>query len=319
VLAIAAAIHIGYLFAGSAATFGALTLRHPLLHALSTHTPWLPTFLPADFVTTLDFQLTDGGYLAYLDGRLNTTGFFDYYVRGLLYKTPPITLLLVPAALVAGGRIKRAEAPLLVVAIGMFVAFSVLRSKNIGIRYVLFVFPLMHVWIGRMVAEGSSLVRSFGRWTTAAVCAASVAAAAASEVAIFPNQLAYFNAIGGGPARGPEHLLDSNIDWGQDLLRLKQFMDARQIPSIDLAYFGRVDPAVYGMTYQTLGAASNQRWAAVSVNFIYGRGYFMNGSRNWADVANYRRFRTLTPVSRLGYSLYVFDMGVDVSSKTPSP
>ena len=320
ILALAATIHVGYLFEGSLATFGTLTPHHPLFRLLTQETPWLPTVLPADFVTTLDFQLTDGGYPAYLDGRLNTTGFFDYYLRGLVYKTPPVALLLFVVAAVFGGRLKRSEMPLVLVALVMFTAFSLLRSKNIGFRYVLFFVPLMHVWISRLLAEGPEAVRAFGQRAAVALCTCGVAAAAASTALIAPHHLAYFNAPAGGPSAGPTHLLDSNVDWGQDLRLLKRFMDDRRIASIDLAYFGRVDPAVYGIDYRTLGAASERRWAAVSVNFIYGRGYFINGSQAWANVADYRRFQTLLPVSRLGHSLYVFDMGLDVFSDTrPSP
>lgn len=41
---------------------------------------------------------------------------------------------------------------------------------------------------------------------------------AASTLAVYPHQLAYFNELAGGPEDGYRHLLGSSFDWGQDLL-----------------------------------------------------------------------------------------------------
>ena len=43
---------------------------------------------------------------------------------------------------------------------------------------------------------------------------------AAGTLRDHPHHLAYFNEIAGGPANGYRHLVDSNLDWGQDLKRL---------------------------------------------------------------------------------------------------
>jgi hypothetical protein len=256
-----------------------------------------------------------GGYTAYMDGHQSQTGFFDYYIRGLLYKTPLLTLGLVLLAAFAGGRIRRREVPMVLVGAGIFAAFSLLRTKNIGIRYVLFLYPLMHVWIGRLLADGCAVGRLVGRRTITAAVVLGIAAAISSELTIWPHHLAYFSTLAGGPSAGPTHLLDSNVDWGQDLILLKRFMQEKGIETIDLACFGRVDPVVYGIRYRTLDAASHGRWAAVSVNFIYGRSYFINGSQLWADAGEYRRFQSVPPQSRLGYSLYVFDLGTDAATR----
>jgi hypothetical protein len=69
---------------------------------------------------------------------------------------------------------------------------------------------------------------------------------------ISPNFLAYFNAISGGPAEGYRHLVDSSLDWGQDLPGLKKWLDANN-PSapgqspVFLSYFGNAPPEHYGI------------------------------------------------------------------------
>src|SRR5439155_22186730 len=65
-----------------------------------------------------------------------------------------------------------------------------------------------------------------------------LAASIASSLAVFPHSLSYFNELAGGPENGPAHLLDANIDWGQDLLELKRWSDAHPAARpFHLAYF----------------------------------------------------------------------------------
>jgi hypothetical protein len=44
--------------------------------------------------------------------------------------------------------------------------------------------------------------------------------------------------------------VDSNIDWGQDLIRLKRWMSAKGVAEVDLAYFGTADPRAYGVPFR---------------------------------------------------------------------
>ena len=60
-----------------------------------------------------------------------------------------------------------------------------------------------------------------------AICLAATAAATA---AVTPHYLAYFNTVSGGPAHGSEHLIDSNLDWGQDLVGLKRWPSSAAPP-----------------------------------------------------------------------------------------
>ena len=69
---------------------------------------------------------------------------------------------------------------------------------------------------------------------------------------VSPHYLAYFNQIAGGPGNGYRCLVDSNLDWGQDLKGLKRYMDRNGITSIKLSYFGTVNPRQYGIAYEAL-------------------------------------------------------------------
>src|SRR5262249_44340578 len=61
------------------------------------------------------------------------------------------------------------------------------------------------------------------------------------SAAAHPDYLAWFNGLAG---RHPDRvLLDSNLDWGQDLYRLRDALAARGVASVSLAYLGVADPA----------------------------------------------------------------------------
>ena len=68
----------------------------------------------------------------------------------------------------------------------------------------------------------------------------------AATVQISPHYLAYFNWASGGPDRVPARLIDSNLDWGQDLVALRQWCrENLGDEPIGLAYFGQINPSIF--------------------------------------------------------------------------
>ncbi len=70
---------------------------------------------------------------------------------------------------------------------------------------------------------------------------------------IWPHYLAFFNSLAGGPKNGYRHLVDSSLDWGQDLPGLKKWIESHKddpaAPGpIYLSYFGTGDPQYYGIS-----------------------------------------------------------------------
>ena len=78
--------------------------------------------------------------------------------------------------------------------------------------------------------------------------AGSLLATVASTLSVYPHQLAYFNEAAGGPENGHKHLLHSNLDWGQDLLLIRELADDRDFSS----YVGQ------GIIVMAEGAATAQ-------------------------------------------------------------
>jgi hypothetical protein len=301
-------LNLGYLCDGSLTPLGDFHFSTRPFEFLQAHLPGrLLVPLPRYYFQGMDTQLAEEGYTAYLLGEFNETGFWSYYLVALLVKTPVPLLVLAGLALLCNRRVGRREVPLLVVAVVLLAFFSLARHKNIGVRYVLFLEPLAAVWVGRLaVAPLWQTARPSARRALAGVAATLLLAVA---VLAWPDYLAYFNWVSGGPGQGHKYLLDSNLDWGQDLITLRRYMEREGIRSVDLAYFGRVDPAVYGVRYRHLGLGPPRRYVAISANLLWGRMYYINGTGYWPPHRDtYAAFRTLRPKAVLGHSLYVFDL-----------
>jgi len=137
-----------------------------------------------------------------------------------------------------------------------------------------------------------------------------VLAYAAESLSIHPHYLSFFNLLAGGPKNGYNYLIDSNIDWGQDLPLLKKYMVRNNIATIDLAYFGRVDPAIYGINYRVLDPQAKGREVAVSVNYYQGYPYFiLKEQKLHLCPPGYYTYLHRYPIKkRIGYSILIINI-----------
>lgn len=188
------------------------------------------------------------GYPVFLNGELRGSGWRTYYLYCLLYKVPESTLLLwLGAGVVAlvsrrGRSAWPEELALGLVPATVFLAMTFATDINIGLRYVLPMFPYLCISAGRLAPWALGLGRRT-RGVAVGVIVLAVLSTAASALLAHPHYLAYFNQIAGGPRRGAEHLIDSNLDWGQDLLNLQDWLrDNAPGERVGLAYFGQIHP-----------------------------------------------------------------------------
>ena len=101
----------------------------------------------------------------------------------------------------------------------------------------------MAIWIAAV-----SPVLAAGRgWAAGAGVAVGLYVIA--SLCVHPNYLSYFNLASGGTDEGYKVGLGSNYDWGQDLPALAAWMERRGVDEVELLYYGRIDPAIYGIDY----------------------------------------------------------------------
>jgi len=244
-------------------------------------------------------------------GRVSTIGWWYYFPVAFLFKTPVSTLLLLFATLLFFPKVR--EAPwsslnfLLLPAVVVFF-FTSRQHINIGLRHVLPAYPFLLVLIARVVRYGSKH-QKLARWILGLLCIWAVWEAAL----IYPHYLAYFNGLVGGPSGGRYMLVDSNLDWGQDLKGLKGYMERHGIRQVKLAYFGLSDPAYYGIDYDLLpsyaimgqpickegspAVLEFKGTMAVSATLLQGL---------YCPADFYRILRGMEPIANIGYSIYIF-------------
>src|SRR5205807_487541 len=140
------------------------------------------------------------------------------------------------------------------------------------------------------------------------------------------HYLAYFNELAGGPLNGWRSLVDSNIDWGQDLQGLKSWLHRHELPSpIYLCYFGTADPRYYQVIHRPVPKAlggypatiSNRNatdpvnnfvtglrpgeYIAISVQNMIGPHLTPAARAVWKQI-----LERCTLVDRIGYSIFIF-------------
>ena len=129
---------------------------------------------------------------------------------------------------------------------------------------------------------------------------------------IHPSYLAYFNEFWGGPANGYKYLVDSNLDWGQDLKNLAAYMRRSGLEKIKLEYYGPSDPRIYGITYEPLRPGQpTAGTVAISVTFLQGLYQCRGATGCYSDPICLRAFNWLKqyePIAKIGYSIFVYQI-----------
>ncbi|OYW12497.1 MAG: hypothetical protein B7X34_01820 [Acidobacteriia bacterium 12-62-4] len=187
----------------------------------------------------------------------------------------------------------------------LYIGLASLSTFQLGIRLILPALPF-----GALLAAAA--------WTRWRRLVLLTAAAGAMEAMIyFPHGISFFNAWVGGPTHGVNYLVDSNLDWGQDLPYLKAWMGRNQVSQLRLTYFGMDTPWRYFDDHQIIPdpppwnkelAAGRTEMAiepgvyAISASVLPGH-YFAPEYRDF-----YRHFRNRAPTARAGYSILIYDL-----------
>ena len=210
------------------------------------------------------------GRPSFLNGQYSLFGWRRFFPYAFLVKTSLgvfVVLILAAAACIEGWRragpprsaarsaaIRRGlyrTAPLWVLLV-VYWAFAVSSKMNIGHRHILPAYPPMFVLAGAAAYWFSRPSRA-----PKVVAAAALVFVAAECIWMWPHYLAYFNQLVGGPRNGYRHLVDSSLDWGQDVPGLKAWLDRNGLSNqththVYLAYFGNGNPTYYGLGVERL-------------------------------------------------------------------
>ena len=212
--------------------------------------------------------------------------------------------------------------------IAIYWLISIKTPLNIGVRHVLPTFPFLYILIShgvmKWIRQRSSI--TFTNWKEAikgvmsaiftivpryGVALLLVAWLIIGTLSATPYFLSFYNELAGGTSQGYRIAVDSNYDWGQDLKRLADFMDANNIQHLSLDYFGGGIPQYYLGSRVTQWSSSKGQpkgWFAVSSSFRQGAFGTPIDDFTVNPIDTYEWLRPYEPVARAGYSIFIYKL-----------
>jgi 4-amino-4-deoxy-L-arabinose transferase-like glycosyltransferase len=239
-------------------------------------------------------------YPFYLFGELKPRGWWYYFLVAFAVKATIPTLLLIAAALVdlKKGLIDRWGEIILMSGVVFYLILNSIGARQIGLRYLLPMFPLLFVWTSRVAKRlaatqiGTAAIAMLLLWQ------------AWEAIHTFPNYIPYFNEFAGGAAGGPAILDDSNVDWGQGVKQAAEYVRAHNLQNVNMYTFSPFDnPPYYGLPANIPPSEALERLA---VGHPAGRVYIISAHYVARLKTVSSAWRTYKPIDRIGESLWVY-------------
>jgi len=282
----------------------------------------IPVPLPGAYVTGIDLQQRDFEIKAepsFLAGEWKSGGWWHYYLFALAIKVPVGLLCLFTWSL-ALFLVRRPAFASFADELTIWLpagALLLLVSSQTGfshhMRYVLPMFPFAIV----AVAKLGYFVRP-GRWKFGIPVVALLVWTIVSSLSVYPHSLSYFNELVGGPDNGQRYLLDSNIDWGQDLLYLKDWADGHPEASpLALAYYSSIDHRICGAEYPAVPQDPRPKnpLSQVPEQRVGPHPGFFALDLYSLTRLRYKYFERFQPISKAGYSIFIYHITLEQAEK----
>jgi hypothetical protein len=293
----------------------------------------IPLPFPRDMILGLDEQKSheDMRLLAYINGDIQNGGWWYYYLYCAFVKLPEIFFLMLALAAFSVKKNLFKEFrhdPFIQLSLLCFVSYLVLISFNTGInvhfRYALPVYLYLCILMSTAAAFFEKRMALIA--LTLLLC---------TPIAMtYPDTLSYFNTLSGGSRQGWRRLVDSNHDWGQDLIALKEWMDRHpEVKVINAGLQTVIDPAFYGLKikraapqlptelakyYPPYPTTPTEGWYAISGSSLAGMPFLAyDGEGRWYPVPlrAFDYLKNRTPDDYAGLSISLFYISGDEAKK----
>ena len=309
--------------------------------------PFPQNFIQGIDTQRIDFE---SGIPSYLRGRWSDRGWWYYYLYAVLLKTPLGTIGLFLLAIFCTLFLKgynadwRDEVLLLLPGIALLAFVSSQTGFSIHSRYAIPALPFFFLWSTKAARAFAPEVKAASPKSSCAVRRLAVFLliwSVASSLWVYPHSIAYFNELAAvlptpedrnyprpepepartvwqktrafldaGPLNGPRHLLDSNIDWGQDYYALKRWREKHPETNGTIVvdgFYVPAEPDFITPSKPTKTDKTTPMWYALSVNRLYGQ------------EKEYRRLLNFTPEAVIGYTTYIYHVSREDLDRAESP
>lgn len=320
-----------------AANLNLALIRHPLTRPLGQYV----------LGVLMVQQRSQGGNTAFFLGEVSNGGSRLYFPLLYILKEPLALHLLTLTALLLGIKNmmrREGEKPRLVArirrwiaehfiefssiaVIAIYWAVSLKSPLNIGIRHVLPTFPFIYLLVSRQIARSLRPhdfhdSRSIGAWLKDIYqiyikaipkylfVGVLILWLVADTILAFPHFLSSYNELAGGARNGWRIAVDSNYDWGQDIKRLVQYMDANHIQKISLDYFGGADPRYYlGTRFEPWWSSKGPAHGYFAISASFRQGAFGTPAPGFQRKPGdgYTWLKPYQPIAQVG-SIFVYNL-----------
>jgi len=290
--------------------------------------PGLPFPIPAATHVRIYQSLQEHyelGHPTFLLGQVSSHGWWWYFPVAFVLKTPlPMLLLALYAVVCAAYRVRRdvlthsthaLRSTHYVVLLFplLYAATSLFSTVNIGYRHLLPLLPFLYIGVAScklQVATSKSRASHFTFHALRITHYALLLWLILGTLAVAPHDLAFFNELAGGPAGGYRYLVDSNLDWGQNLWQLREWMTEHDVTEVYYAHYSPARPQAYGIEVKFLPpdprAVTFTPWQPAPGWYAIGATVLQGPYA--PDLNSYAWFRNREPAARLGHALWLYEV-----------
>ncbi|OQA04600.1 MAG: hypothetical protein BWY68_00213 [bacterium ADurb.Bin400] len=256
----------------------------------------------------------EGGNATFLMGQIAEKSIQWFFPIAWFYKTPLtiIALLSMAFGVIAikrfGSRSEASRVWALLIPFAIYWAFTLKGSLNIGIRHLIPTIPFVLMLIGYAIYRINMKPWKWG------VLLLLLGFQIYHTLSYYPGFIGYFNNLVPRDERH-NYLVDSSLDWGQDLLRLKQYIEANDIKEIKIDYFGGSVPSYYipqsTPWHSQYGPTTG--WLAISATFYQSSKLYGPKEGKWS----YQWLDDHEPKAIIGGSILVFNISEEDLERRP--
>ncbi len=185
-----------------------------------------------------------------------------------------------------------------------------MSPMHIGHRHILPIYPFLFIFASQIILIHKKIIKTG--------VALLLFWYIAGGIKIHPHYLAYFNELAEGPNNGYKYLVDSNMDWGQDLKGLKEYVQKNNISDVVLSYYGGCLSDYINFDFQDLFSfgivnkkeyinSLNPKKEILAISATNLQGVYLGKVGH--DIFYW--LKNKKPADKIGYSIFVYDITND--------